>query len=156
MNPEQVGKQIVDLRKKQNLTQKELAALLHVTDKAVSKWERGLNFPDLTLMDPLAAALDTTVIQLLSLEDATKEEVADTVATISIQEKQKLLKELKIRGILKIALEFILLSALIWASKIFADNSIYGIAQVLTIGMTGLIGTLIGSELHLIEQLKHL
>ncbi len=156
MNPEQVGKQIADLRKKQGLTQKELAALLHVTDKAVSKWERGLNFPDLTLLEPLAVALETSVIQLLSLENATKQEVADTFSTISIQEKQKLIKELKVRGILKIVQELILLAALIWASKIFADNNIYGIAQVLTLGMIGFIGTLIGSELHLINQLTKL
>lgn len=156
MNPEKVGKQIATLRKKQGLTQKDLAALLHVTDKAVSKWERGLNFPELALMEPLAAALNTTVIYLLSLENSSNQEVVDTLSTISIQEKQKLVRALKTRAILKIINELILLGALIWASKLFADNDIYGLAQILTLGMTGLIGTLIGSELYSIKHLPTL
>ena len=56
MNAEYTGKKIAELRKEKNLTQKELAKKLHVTDKAVSKWERGVNFPDLGLMEALADA----------------------------------------------------------------------------------------------------
>lgn len=37
-----------------------------VTDKAVSKWERGLSYPDVTLLEPLAAALDLTVEELMA------------------------------------------------------------------------------------------
>lgn len=44
----------------------EAAARLHVTDKAVSKWERGLSYPDVTLLEPLAAALDLTVEELMA------------------------------------------------------------------------------------------
>ena len=40
----QFGRFVAQLRKEQNLTQKELAERLHVTDKAVSKWERGLSY----------------------------------------------------------------------------------------------------------------
>jgi len=43
MDPEMIGRKIASLRKEQGLTQKDLAALLHVTDKAVSKWERGVS-----------------------------------------------------------------------------------------------------------------
>lgn len=49
MNAEYTGKKIAELRKNKDMTQKELAEKLHVTDKAVSKWERGVNFPDLEL-----------------------------------------------------------------------------------------------------------
>ena len=46
MNKEQLGAFIGARRKEQNMTQKDLAVHLHVTDKAVSKWERGLSYPD--------------------------------------------------------------------------------------------------------------
>ena len=47
------GKKIAELRKEKGLTQKEFAEILHVTDKAVSKWERGLNFPELFTLEKL-------------------------------------------------------------------------------------------------------
>ena len=61
MNKERLGAFIGARRKERSMTQKDLAALLHVTDKAVSKWERGLSYPDVTLLEPLAAALGLTV-----------------------------------------------------------------------------------------------
>ena len=61
MNKERLGDFIGSERKNLGLTQRDLAARLHVTDKAVSKWERGLSYPDGTLLEPLAAALDLTV-----------------------------------------------------------------------------------------------
>ena len=74
MNAEYTGKKIAELRKEKNMTQKELADKLYVTDKAVSKWERGVNFPDFGLMEKVAEALDTTPTILLGLENSTKEE----------------------------------------------------------------------------------
>ena len=68
MKAAETGKRIAALRQQKGWTQKQLAAQLHVTDKAVSKWERGLNFPDLSLVEPLAAALGTTAAALLGLE----------------------------------------------------------------------------------------
>ena len=49
-----LGAYIRSLRTEAGLTQAALAEMLHVTDKAVSKWERGVNFPDLGLMEELA------------------------------------------------------------------------------------------------------
>lgn len=66
MNNQATGALIRDLRKEKKLTQKELAERLHVTDRAVSKWERGLCAPDIALLEPLAQALDTTVLELVS------------------------------------------------------------------------------------------
>ena len=50
------GAFIAACRKEQNMTQAELAVQLHVTDKAVSRWERGVGFPDINTIEPLAAA----------------------------------------------------------------------------------------------------
>ena len=66
MNKERLGDFIGSERKNLGLTQRDLAARLHVTDKAVSKWERGLSYPDVTLLEPLAAALDLTVEELMA------------------------------------------------------------------------------------------
>ena len=66
MNKERLGNFISGERKTLGLTQKDLAARLHVTDKAVSKWERGMSYPDVTLLEPLAAALDLTVEELMA------------------------------------------------------------------------------------------
>lgn len=66
MNKERLGNFIGGERRSLGLTQKDLAARLHVTDKAVSKWERGMSYPDVTLLEPLAAALDLTVEELMA------------------------------------------------------------------------------------------
>lgn len=60
------GAVIKSLREKQGMTQARLADLLCVTDKAVSKWETGKGLPDMTLLEPLAAALHVSVPELLS------------------------------------------------------------------------------------------
>ena len=63
------GITIRNLREQKELTQEELAARIHVSAKAVSKWETGKGFPDISLLEPLARALDISVIELLSGED---------------------------------------------------------------------------------------
>lgn len=58
-------------RAKKGLTQKELAARLHVTDKAVSKWERALSFPDIGLLGDISKELEIPLSELLDVEDIT-------------------------------------------------------------------------------------
>ena len=60
------GQFIAENRRTRGLTQRELAETLHVTDKAVSKWERGLSYPDVTLLEPLAGALGLSVEELMA------------------------------------------------------------------------------------------
>ena len=48
------------------MSQKELAEHLHITDKAVSKWERGLAFPDITILIPLSEVLNVSLYDLLT------------------------------------------------------------------------------------------
>lgn len=65
MNAEKIGKFISRKRKIKNLTQKELANKLHITDKAVSKWERGLSLPDISVLIPLSEILNVGLYDLL-------------------------------------------------------------------------------------------
>ncbi|MBO4653570.1 MAG: helix-turn-helix domain-containing protein [Lachnospiraceae bacterium] len=63
------GAVIRRLREAKRMTQEELAEKIFVSSKAVSKWETGQGFPDISLLEPLAKALDISVIELLSGED---------------------------------------------------------------------------------------
>ena len=68
MNDYVTGAAIRTLREKQHLTQAQLAERISVSDKTVSKWETGRGFPDVSLLEPLAAALRVSVPELLSGE----------------------------------------------------------------------------------------
>lgn len=68
MDNNKTGNLIRELRKEKNMTQKALADALHITDRAVSKWERGLCSPDISLLEPLSDILGVTVMELISGE----------------------------------------------------------------------------------------
>lgn len=72
LDKQKFGAFVSALRKEQNLTQKELAARLHTSDKAVSKWETGTCLPDVSLLMPLAEVLGITVTELLRGERITQ------------------------------------------------------------------------------------
>ena len=68
MDLKKIGKFIADCRKEKNITQEQLAEHLYITDRAVSKWERGLSLPDADKMLDLCNILDINVNELLSGE----------------------------------------------------------------------------------------
>lgn len=68
MNHYVTGAAIKALREKKRLTQQQLAEKLSVSDKAVSKWETGKGFPDISLLEPLASVLQVSLPELLSGE----------------------------------------------------------------------------------------
>lgn len=93
MDNAQFGHFVAQLRKEQNMTQKELAERLHVTDKAVSKWETGKGFPDLKLLEPLSQELGVSLVELLQgartpSPTLTKEE-AGQAAVQAMEQSQK-------------------------------------------------------------------
>ena len=69
MNQYVTGTIIKTHREARKMTQAELAAILGVSDKAVSKWKTGRGYPDITLIEPLARALGLSAIELLSGEN---------------------------------------------------------------------------------------
>ena len=79
MDPMKTGMIISDARKKLKMTQKGLADKLFVSDKAVSKWERGLCFPDISVLIPLTETLNISLYDLLRGEKVNKEEVEETL-----------------------------------------------------------------------------
>lgn len=90
----QFGAFVAQLRKEQGLTQKELADRLHVTDKAVSKWETGKGFPDVKLLEPLAQVLGVSLVELLQGARTEKESLtigeAGEVLSQAIDQSQRI------------------------------------------------------------------
>ena len=74
MDQLRIGKFIADCRKEKKLTQMQLAEKLGITDKAISKWERGIAMPDSSIMLELCGILDISVNELLSGEKINMEE----------------------------------------------------------------------------------
>lgn len=68
MDANKFGMFIAQCRKEHDMTQAELALKIQVTDKAVSRWERGKGFPDINTLEPLADALQISVIELMKSE----------------------------------------------------------------------------------------
>ena len=95
MDAKATGGLIARRRKEQNWSQGDLAARLHVTDKAVSRWETGRGLPSVDLLEPLAEALGLTVSELLSGRELTPEELpkaAGEQIMESMQERARILK----------------------------------------------------------------
>lgn len=90
----QFGAFVAQLRKEQGLTQKDLAERLHVTDKAVSKWEPGKGFPDVKLLEPLAQVLGVSLVELLQGARMEKESLtigeAGEVLSQAIDQSQRI------------------------------------------------------------------
>lgn len=93
MDAQKTGALIGKARREKGLTQKELAQALHVSPQAVSKWERGLNFPDLALLETLSSQLGLTVSELLSGmpgEPPQEELLRDSLRLLLVQAGRKL------------------------------------------------------------------
>ncbi len=96
MNQEQIGKLIATCRKEKKLTQKELASILNVTDKSVSKWERGICLPDVSLYKPLCEILGITLNDFFAgkkIEEEKYKEVADQNLYKALENSSFTLKE---------------------------------------------------------------
>lgn len=156
MDARSVGTRISELRKERGWTQKELAARLHVTDKAVSKWETGINFPDVSLWQPMADLFHVSLLTFLGMEDTGTETAVQKIAEISGAEKEKLKREFCSRAWLNITVGTVLFFALLGASWLFHKNGMYGLPQVLTMGMAGMAGLIIGNAVYTLIHCKKL
>lgn len=111
MNQNKIGEIIEKKRKEKNLTQKELANALGVSNTAVSKWENGNNLPDISMLEPLSRILDLDLLELISTQNELNEDC---------KEKLNKLKKVKISRIIALCLITI---NIICLTCIFAYNN---------------------------------
>lgn len=97
MDAKATGGLIARRRKEQNWSQGDLAERLHVTDKAISKWETGRGLPSVDLLEPLAEALGLTVSELLSGRELTPEELP-RAAEVQVMESMERERRTRRRG----------------------------------------------------------
>ena len=94
---EKFGAFVSELRREKGMTQKDLAQRLFVSDKAVSKWERGQSLPDISLLMPLSQLLEVTVAELLrgeripgeGLNNSEVESLVNKAIQLSAEEREK-------------------------------------------------------------------
>ena len=120
MNLQRTGELIANARKECGYTQKELAAMLNISDRTVSKWERGVGFPDVSLLEPLAEALKLSISEIVMGEKNDSEtsamsddEILKTAAAIIKAAVVKQLHKLIIATSLATVFPF-LIGAFIW------------------------------------------
>ena len=93
MNYEKIGKFIQEKRKEKNLTQKELANKLGVTDRAVSKWERGVGCPDVSILEILSKELDCSILEILKGRKIENEIIKVTEADDYVKDSMNISKQ---------------------------------------------------------------
>nr|WP_303180370.1 helix-turn-helix transcriptional regulator [Lachnoclostridium phocaeense] len=135
MDVKRTGSFIAEMRKGKNMTQAELAAKLQVTDKAVSRWERGVGYPDITLLEPLAGQLGVTVLDILRGEktfpdkmtgEETEQTVAETVRLAAGQRRQAVRRVILLAIVMLIGAAMLIWGILWWTSQQSALKIIAG------------------------------
>lgn len=133
MDNNKIGKFIASLRKEKGLTQQELGERLFVTDKAVSKWERGLSLPDIKILEKLALELNVDVSEILFGERGKnkkiniQEEIDKAIAIIEenrIQKKNETKRKVKKISITTISIFIIMFLVLIMRYKYYHPSII--------------------------------
>lgn len=133
------GNFIKELRNKKSLTQKELAEILNVSTAAISKWENGKGFPDISMLEPLSEALDISIAELVKGEINNTVKGSDYVAKEIIEISKKELKFERTRQIFVVS-SFVLAVIAVNAFVLYDMVSGYQRNQVFSLGMPSLIG----------------
>ena len=156
MDARYTGEQIAAARRAKGLTQKQLADALGVTDKAVSKWERGLNYPDIVLFQPISELLGLPLLQLFCKDGLSAEQAVAAAAALSAQEKQAVRRDMKWHAVFRLAAALLLSVALVYVSRVLDLHGIYGWPQGCTMGMLPFTGWLAGDAVFTLRQVKKL
>lgn len=129
MDSKKFGEFIAATRKERGWTQAELAEKLGVTDKAVSRWERGLGFPDINTIKPLADALEISVLEIMQSEKEPREEISmnqaakvlDNVISLVVYQREIEKKNIiiSVAAITSIVFLIFLIDLLSWEAFIF-------------------------------------
>ena len=121
MNNAKTGELIAAMRKKKNMTQQNIADELHVTSKAVSKWERGLSFPSVDVLERLACILGVSITDILAGEIVETQSIAQKAEEVSIQALKKEKRARRKSVAASVACILLLLAILLyaWGPSIF-------------------------------------
>lgn len=117
MNQEKSGKFIAKLRKEKNMTQEQLAEKMGVSINAVSKWERGLSFPDVSLYKKLCKELGINIEELINGEKDNSDEAKEKAIISTINETNKIKKNSKKMLIALCTIFVIIIGGLIYYNK---------------------------------------
>lgn len=123
MNQEKIGRLIKTLRNEKDLTQSQLAEIIGVTDRAISKWENGRGTPDVSLLIPLSEALDVSVLELLNGEKVENENDVIIDLIKHQDKKMKVWKYLFVSVINVIMLFMIIVTTFGFVIPAFYENS---------------------------------
>ena len=107
MDQIQIGKFIAEERKRKNYTQRQLADILGISDKTISKWERGNGFPEVSLLLPLCNELEITVNELLSgvrLQEVDYKKKAEEIMVTLVKEAQESKKKIILSAMVSVLL----------------------------------------------------
>lgn len=139
MNQEKIGKFISECRKNKKLTQEQLADKLGISDRAISKWERGLNLPDASLMIELCNILEINVNELLTGEIIEKDIYMEKAEENLV--KMKELEEKNNKKLLRIEIFICLICAIPFISLVFVAEymNIDFIPLIILISILGII-----------------
>jgi len=117
MNQDKSGKFIAKLRKEKNMTQEQLAEKMGVSINAVSKWERGLSFPDVSLYKKLCEELGINIEELINGEKDKSEEAKEKAIISTVKEKEKIKNNSKKILVLFLVFFITIFSILIYYNK---------------------------------------
>ena len=136
MNQENIGKFIAECRKGKNMTQRELAEKVGVTDRAISNWENGRRLPDLSLISLVSSELDVSVAELLNGRKLNKEELEELKTTIDKLLEYNTVEEIKkikkINGAFTLSFIFIVLAVIINEINFSSDIFNFEVALIIT------------------------
>ena len=115
MEPKKTGALIAQRRKHLGLTQQQLAERLHISHTTVSKWERGLGFPEVSLLEPLAGALELTLTELFRGEAGEPAPETEAVAEQAVQAAESELHRAKLQALIAVGVaSALMLGAVFW------------------------------------------
>ena len=125
MNTEKTGEFIAELRKKKRLTQSQLAAAIHVSDKAISRWETGRGLPDIDNLEALSDYLDVSIAELIRGEKISEPVSREELQSITSDELSLTKVFLEKRKYTNTLLGFVLGSVIILIAFIHMMSPIY-------------------------------
>ncbi|MBQ8293547.1 MAG: helix-turn-helix domain-containing protein [Bacilli bacterium] len=150
MDQIKIGKFIAECRKKQNLTQAELAEKFNITDRAVSKWERGLTMPDSSIMLELCCLLEISVNDLLSGEVVTMsnyDEKKEQILLDMIKQKEENDKKLLVLEIVIGIFSMIILLGFCFVTAFFSIPEWVKAILIIVGFVLGLVGMFFGIKI---------